>query len=504
MRLIALFCLVGCTTAVQIEDGEHEVFGPSVDGSDEARAVLAVVNRATASELDDDVGLTRRVAAGIVAGRPFATLTTLDAVPHVGPRTLERLLAYATERGLVLRRRVISRSDASAYESESWLAASGDHLAAVWTAPRTSGEWPGGVGPAFGTIAYAFSSDAGVSWTKPNTVAFPGLETPVNVKVAADAGGTFWAAWLGRNINSDLSDAIVVARADRGAETFAAAVAATAPGPSGPDRVWYDLPAITAHRGSIVTAYAYEDRSNPEESCMGTQVARSDEGTTWTRTNVGTCAPIHNNHALCASESSDTIWLAYTVGGADGVRIDLASSTDGGRTWPRPRTISTSGERVGIDPITCAADATGVWVVYGTSHDAIESGIFPKASGIHVVNIGNKNSVRRFGALDPAVGFAMHPQIVVDDAGVTVLYHAGTRDDDPAGTLRYTRMPPGATKFGPSVAIDGPLRFDQNWGVPPFVGDYFGAASAAGRLVTAYAIEEAGDIHIAFRRVDRD
>jgi len=59
--------------------------------------ILAVANDATLdfATLDDDVGLDRRAASGIVDRRPFASIEALDAVPYVGDSALARLHAYA-------------------------------------------------------------------------------------------------------------------------------------------------------------------------------------------------------------------------------------------------------------------------------------------------------------------------------------------------------------------------------------------------------------------------
>lgn len=64
---------------------------------DDDKLILDLVNDRSTTEavLDDDVGLDRRAAAGIIARRPFATLAELDAVPYVGQSALDKLLEYA-------------------------------------------------------------------------------------------------------------------------------------------------------------------------------------------------------------------------------------------------------------------------------------------------------------------------------------------------------------------------------------------------------------------------
>lgn len=71
------------------------------EGSAQAAGILRVANELAREALGDEVGLDARAADGIVAARPFATLAALDAVPHVGPVTFDKLLAAAEARGWV-------------------------------------------------------------------------------------------------------------------------------------------------------------------------------------------------------------------------------------------------------------------------------------------------------------------------------------------------------------------------------------------------------------------
>ena len=82
------------------DDGKDDVYGVE-DGTPEADGVLRVAGELSVDALDDDVGLSARVASGIVAARPLATLAALDAVPYVGRRSFERLLDYARDHGYV-------------------------------------------------------------------------------------------------------------------------------------------------------------------------------------------------------------------------------------------------------------------------------------------------------------------------------------------------------------------------------------------------------------------
>lgn len=119
--LSALLLATACTDA-GVEDGENAEFpsgksdGGIDEGSPEALGVLALVNDTamTQAALKADAGVTSKVARNIVTHRDgadakagtaddnkFDTLAELDAIPFVGPVTLNALLEAAKDKGLV-------------------------------------------------------------------------------------------------------------------------------------------------------------------------------------------------------------------------------------------------------------------------------------------------------------------------------------------------------------------------------------------------------------------
>jgi hypothetical protein len=102
--LLALTISAACTQSSGDEDvGEDEAaqtrWSAPAEGSCEAKGMLRVANTASARELDVDAKLDGRVAANVVAARPFATLRALDDVPRLGPAALSAIMAYARARG---------------------------------------------------------------------------------------------------------------------------------------------------------------------------------------------------------------------------------------------------------------------------------------------------------------------------------------------------------------------------------------------------------------------
>jgi phosphatidylserine/phosphatidylglycerophosphate/cardiolipin synthase-like enzyme len=73
--------------------------GPSAEDIDCAALALANDAAATVAVLDEAVGLDRRAAENIVAGRPFATLAEVDAVAYVGAAAMTTLREYAVAQG---------------------------------------------------------------------------------------------------------------------------------------------------------------------------------------------------------------------------------------------------------------------------------------------------------------------------------------------------------------------------------------------------------------------
>lgn len=107
--------LAGCIGADAVEDGaddeflttdaKADAFGVE-DWSPDGAAVLALASSASAAKLEDEVGLSARVAKAIVAaratlpGNKFTDLADLDAAKYVGSTVFTQLLKYAADHHL--------------------------------------------------------------------------------------------------------------------------------------------------------------------------------------------------------------------------------------------------------------------------------------------------------------------------------------------------------------------------------------------------------------------
>lgn len=107
-------CDPGTTTDPSRVDGPDDAFlapigkadtGGIVEGSVDGLAILALANKASLSDLEDEVGLYSLTASNIVdhrdANGPFTSLAELDAVKYVGPVAFWALLTYVQENNLV-------------------------------------------------------------------------------------------------------------------------------------------------------------------------------------------------------------------------------------------------------------------------------------------------------------------------------------------------------------------------------------------------------------------
>src|SRR5687767_4248086 len=120
--LFSLLAGISACTDAEVEDGVDDPFlsgkadGGIDEGSPEALAVLRLVNdtNETAATLKAGAGITTRVSNNIVKHRngadgtagnaddnKFDTLAELDAIPYVGPATLNALVERARELGYV-------------------------------------------------------------------------------------------------------------------------------------------------------------------------------------------------------------------------------------------------------------------------------------------------------------------------------------------------------------------------------------------------------------------
>jgi hypothetical protein len=351
----------------------------------------------------------------------------------------------------------------------------------------------------FVTMRYAFSTNDGKSFSAPVDVITPSGLLPGDPAITVDAQGNFWAAYLGIAFNGQNVDysRVFVAEAPKGTMKFGMPVEVSPPSQT---TSLIDHPKIhVTSAGTLLVGWA--DIPNGGQTATGV-VARSTNGTTWTRTTIvqEPESPFANFFWFCDSAAGvHTVFLEATN---INFFAALRTSTDDGLSFGSGNSIQVSldaDQVAGLDPM-CAANGNEVWVMYMTTQSpSIDETTLDGADHIWVAHStnGGQTFPSRTESLDTkASKLATIPLLVRDNAGVLdVAYVAGNADQDTNGSIRFTRG------GGPSTFVDGPMLFDLSRTSQTWVGDYFGGVPHAGSLYLAYPRNETGLDHIYFAKV---
>jgi len=378
------------------------------------------------------------------------------------------------------------------YDSEDELAVAPDGtIAILWSSFLPA--------PPYVTMRYAFSTNDGQSFNAPADVITPNGLYPGDPAITVDAQGNFWAAYLGIAYNGQTVDysRVYVAEAPKGTLKFGPPVEVSAPSQT---TSLIDHPKIhVTSAGTLLVGWA--DIPNGAQTSTGV-VARSTNGTTWTRTTIiqqpesvfsnffWFCDSAAGVHTVFLQASNVSFFAGIRTSTDDGVSFGAGNSTQ----------VSLDTDQVaGLDPM-CVASGNDVWVMYMTTQNpSIDETTLDGADHIWVAHSANGGQTfpNRIEGLDAKAGsLATIPLIVRDDVGMLdVAYIAGDFDQDTSGTIRFTRS------GGPSKAVDGPMLFDLNRTTQTWLGDYFGGIAKSGSLYLAYPRNETGLDHIYFAKV---
>jgi hypothetical protein len=357
-------------------------------------------------------------------------------------------------------------------------------------------------------IGYTFSTDDGETFSAPQQIVSPGNRVASDPVLATDAMGNIYVVWVAFRVmgGNPVSMRIYVSIAPAGSTTFGPPIQVSQPMDGG---ALYDKPWITVtNKGTIFITYE-RDLNNNE---LGLVAARStDGGMTWQRTfiadEMGPTATFRNLAYPCAPRNGNHLWVTYVASAptSNGVDIRLSRSDDDGLTWQPEVTVSQPNDPTAFEDPTCAGDGENVWVTYGLSKDPIDqmAGSAQKLASIQLVHSGDGGQTfdTRTEAGDPAaMPFFMHPQLVMEETGsLDVVYYAGAKDEDQAGSYRRARaaMPPA---FGPSSVVESPLVYLQSRSDPRWLGDYTGLYTRNGKLYTSYVVNTSGTAQVAFAK----
>jgi hypothetical protein len=298
------------------------------------------------------------------------------------------------------------------------IAAHGDRVVAVWTAPGTS-SW--GSGP----LAVALSGDGGRTWSRgPNPADDGSTEGHGFIDVAATSAGVFHAVWLdGR----DGYQGLRVARSEDGGASWrpnASIDARTC------ECCWNDLTVLGGERLAVL----YRDH-DPRDMAVAVS---EDDGRSWSRRgvagefdwevegcpHVGGGLAARRGSGAGAAERPEIHALVWT-GAADRAGLYAVASRDGGRRWSEARALGSPRAKHGDL-------AAGGAVVYAAWDDG---GTISAATSSDGTTWGAPRQLSRDGAA------ATHPVVVAVESGAVVLW---TETVDGADATRWV-----AARIGP-------------------------------------------------------
>lgn len=373
----------------------------------------------------------------------------------------------------------------SAFEAETHLAVATDGaIVAAWIAINGGGT---------SDIGYVFSRDGGASWTKPLAIGDATNRESSDPVTAVDAAGNFYVTWIAfrRGGGGQASDFVLyVAKAPAGQDKFDTPVSVDT-FTSG-DKPWITVTAA----GTILVTYM---ASSGGQSVLYAQ--RSANGAVWTRSTVFTAAGGSQANFIvpCAPKTGARIWATHltTEGGGFGQRLHW--SDDDGVTWPAANT-KLFAQNSSVQPATCAAKGSDVWVGYGqwTKQPA---GQDAPVDEYHVMHTTNGTTLDDVTASDTATLQQNLGAIVVEDVTgeLALTYYAGDQDGA-TGSVRSVRSKDLGKTWGKSKPVSADLNFTANRGSQKWLGDYIGTVLRGGALFMVYGENTAQFTHIAFSK----
>ena len=293
------------------------------------------------------------------------------------------------------------------------IAATGDLLVAVWTAPGTS-KW--GTGP----LAVAVSRDGGGTWSRGGNPADDhSTDGHGFIDVAADPAGGFHAVWLdGRDGDSGLR----VASSDDGVtwQPNADVDAVTC------QCCWNDLAVLGPRRLAVL----YRDR-DPRDMAVAVS---EDAARSWQRRGVAGafgwkvngCPHVGGGLAALTRDGGPEVLHAVVwTGVEDRAGLYDVASRDGGRRWNEPRRLGGSGARHG-DLAVAAGELVAAWDEGGAVYVSRSAGDTPWSTPRRLTRDGAR---------------ASHPLVVAAEGGALVLWTETDSGDDSTTRWMSARFP---------------------------------------------------------------
>ncbi|APR78492.1 Hypothetical protein A7982_03839 [Minicystis rosea] len=371
-----------------------------------------------------------------------------------------------------------SSKGTSSYEAQTSLASDGkDTVVAAWIAffsDNTS------------SIGYAVSKDGGGTWTAPQYIASPDGRLASNPVLAADGHGRFSLAWLGFRVANGPDEHIYLSRLDDATGTFGAPVVASDDGTS--TTLDFDKPSIAVDANDNILLTWADFTGTPSLT-----LARSADGTTFTRSTITADDTFGNLASLCLDRSLGPTAPLYLVHLGASATLTLRRSTDQGKNW---QTLPVPATNVVFQDVTCAASGLQLWIVYASGTALFSPSQDSPADAVNVVrssNGGDAFDAPSTVSNGPAGAQYLFPRVVRDSGPrLNVAYYEG-KVGEPA-SLRLATSVSGSVWSVQPIGTPGTFTLDRT--LASWLGGYLGLAVVGSQRRVSYTENTAGKAHI--------
>lgn len=356
---------------------------------------------------------------------------------------------------------------------EPHVAASGLAVALAWMEVAGAGE-------VAESIAVRRSQDGGQTFFAVEHLAAPGERLSADPTLVYGHDGSLYLSWLGFRSHASIESepyqmAIVVARARPGA-AFESPQLLVEDRQTTYDKPWSSVDSQgTVH---IVYRAAWGNRAGIHEGLI------AKDGTRRTRVIVDEPGFAGALPVVCSdpdSPRSAVVYLRPERG------LELRTTTP--ETVSDAELLTSAGEQVAHEGPSCVIADGQVFVSYGLSDGAWDSGRSPLLQRIAVVRRAVTGGALSRRQLEWPGQLLMHPQLVPAATGTSasleLVYLAGQREDDPAASLRLARLGPNQEVVTTQTLRDG-LRLTSHREDRRWQGDYLGVARSGQRTVVAF------------------
>ncbi len=386
--------------------------------------------------------------------------------------------------------------DGPGYESEDQIAVASDGTIAILYSAFTQG-------PPYVAMLSTFSTDDGKTFSTPQPVVLGGGLYAGDPAITVDSQGNFWASYLGIAYTGQTLaySRVFVAEAPKGTMKFGAPVEISTPNNT---TALEDHPKIFATKtGALLVGWADFPSASQPANANGV-VARSTDGTTWSRTTlIGEPEAVYGTF-FWFCEGASNVYTTF-LEATNQLFIGVRTSADDGATWTTSSVVASapSDQIAALDP-ACAAAGSDLWVMYATTQNpSVDESTLDGADHVwitHSPDGGGTFDGTHVDALDHGKSqLGTIPLLVRDATGkLDVAYPAGDSAGDTSGSIRFTRTD-GVT-VASSTQVDGPMQFDLSRIDHAWLGDYFGGVEHAGAFYLAYPRNETGLDHIYFAK----